>query len=377
MTRAKKKTKKTKKTASRAKANSAIDDLRKKIDQLDANLIGLLNDRAEIVQEIGQLKRGADVPVYSPDREYEVLQRISRLNKGPLPKHTLQAVYRELMSGSFALEKSLRIGYLGPEGTFSHLAAMRKFGASVDYEPLSDIEAIFEEVARKRCDLGIVPIENTLGGGVIDTLDCFSHFHGHVCAEVLLEIHHSLLANCPADKIKTIYSRPEAFAQCREWLSSRYRNADLVPVASSARAAQMVAKSRTAAALGSTLAAEVHGLRVLAEHVEDKPNNLTRFLVLSNTPAKRTGNDRTALMFTTRHKSGALVDALNVLAKHKVNLSSIDSRPTRRRNWAYYFFVEAEGHIADDRLAGAVDEIKTHCGELHVLGSFPRATEPV
>jgi len=375
MARAKKKTSSSRKSTK--KEIPSLAELRGDIDRLDACIIELLNERAKVVLDVGKLKRDAHVPIYAADREYAVLERIARLNKGPLPPRTLQAIYREMMSGSFALEKPLRIGYLGPEGTYSHQAALRKFGSSVEYEPLSDIPAIFEEVARRRCDLAIVPIENTLGGGVVDTLDCFSHFHGSVCAEVLLEVHHNLLGNCTTDKIKSIYSRPEAFAQCREWLASRFRNIELIPVASSARAAQMVARRRNAAALGSKLAAEVHNLKVLAENVEDKPNNLTRFLVLSNTPAKRTGCDKTAIMFTTRHKSGALADVLDVLSQHKVNLTSIDSRPTRRRNWAYFFFIEAEGHVDDKHLIAAIEDARGHCGELHVLGSFPKAVDPV
>jgi len=375
MAKAKKK-KAAKKTGSIVSGTS-IDVLRKRIDELDERLIELLNHRAEVVLEIGELKRGANVPIYAPEREQAILDRIAKLNHGPLPPRTLRAIYREMMSGSFALERPLHVGYLGPEGTYSHLAAVRKFGASVAYEPLTDIRAIFEQVARKRCDLGLVPIENTLGGGVVDTLDCFTHFHGTVCAEVLLEIHHNLLSTGPAEDVKVIYSRPEAFSQCRTWLASRFREAELVPVASSARAAQMAADTPHAAALASTLAAEVHGLEVLFENIEDNPNNLTRFLVLSNRPADRTGRDKTAIMFTTRHKAGALVEVLKVFSRNQVNLSSIDSRPTRRRNWAYFFFIEAEGHAEDARLVRAIRQARDHCGELHVLGSFPKATEPV
>ena len=373
---AKKKTAAPTKRAAKAKP-VPMADLRRRIDTLDKQIVELLNSRAEVVVDIGKFKRDRKTAVYSPQREHAVLQHIARLNHGPLPQRALQAIYREVMSGSYVLEEPLRIAYLGPEGTFSHQAAVRKFGSSVEYLPMPSIQAIFEEVARRHCTLGVVPIENTLGGGVVDTLDCFAHFHVPICAEVLLEVHHNLLAKCAASRVKRIYSRPEAFAQCREWLASQFGGIEQIPMGSSARAAQLAAGEAGAAALGSELAAKVYGLRSLFKNVEDNPHNMTRFLVLSNSPTGPTGADRTALIFTTRHKSGALVEVLNVLSRHKVNLSSIDSRPTRRRSWAYYFFIEAEGHIDDPTVAKAVEKAREHCGELHVLGSFPRATRPV
>ena len=354
-----------------------IDALRRKIDSLDRQLVQLLNDRADAAIRIGEIKRDGNTPIYSPHREHAVMQHVARLNKGPLPPHVLQAVYREIISGSYALEQPLKIAFLGPEGTFSHQAALRSFGLSVEYRPMPTIQAIFEEVARKHCALGVVPIENTLGGGVVDTLDCFAHFSVPICDEILLEVHHNLLAKCAVSKVKRIYSRPEVFSQCRKWLSDEFRDAELVPMDSSARAAQMAARHANTAALGSELAGQVHGLRTLFRNVEDTPHNMTRFLVLGQEPARRTGHDRTAMMFTTRHKSGALADVLKVFSRHGVNLSSIDSRPTRRRNWAYYFFIEAEGHMDDAAMIKAVASARQHCGELHILGSFPRAARPV
>jgi len=353
-----------------------IDTLRRKIDSLDKQLVQLLNDRADAAVQIGEVKRDGDAPVYSPHREHAVMHHVARLNKGPLPPQVLQAIYREIISGSYALEQPLKIAFLGPEGTFSHQAALRSFGSSVEYRPMPTIQAIFEEVARKHCALGVVPIENTLGGGVVDTLDCFAHFHVPICDEILLEVHHNLLAKCAASKVKRIYSRPEVFSQCRKWLSDEFRDAQLVPMDSSARAAQMAARHANTAALGSELAGQVHGLRSLFRNVEDTPHNMTRFLVLGQEPARRTGHDRTAMMFTTRHKAGALADVLRIFSRNRVNLSSIDSRPTRRRNWAYYFFIEAEGHMDDAAMVKAVTAARPHCGELHILGSFPRAARP-
>lgn len=351
--------------------------LRQEIDRLDKEIVQLLNERAEVVVQVGKAKQVDGTPIYAPDRESAVLKRIAELNNGPLPQNTLQAIYRELMSGSFALEKPLRIGYLGPEGSFSHLAAARKFGASVEYLPVADIRAVFDEVSRGHCDLGLVPIENSVGGGVVDTLDSFVGANVYICAEVLVEIHHNLLANCPPEEIRTIASRPEVFAQCRNWLGQTFKDADLLPMVSSAKAAETAVSTPGLAAIGSTLAAEIYGLKIVFANIEDKSNNITRFFVISRRPAKRTGDDKTAVMFATAHRAGALVEVLNVFSRHNVNLTNIDTRPSKRRNWEYYFFVDAEGHAEDPNFVEALEEAKQHCGELHVLGSFPRATSPV
>ena len=360
-----------------AEKTSDLSDLRRKIDELDQRIVELLNARAGIVIEVGKTKRAEGAPVYAPDREHAILERIAELNRGPLPPRTLQAIYRELMSGSFALEKPLRVGYLGPQGSFSHLAAQRKFGASVEYLPLADIRAVFEEVARGHCDLGMAPIENSVGGGVIDTMDSFLNVSVAICAEVLVEIRHNLLANCAAEKIRVVASKPEIFAQCRNWLSTRFNEVQLVPVASSSKAAEMAVAEQGLAAIGSSLAAELYNLQIVFANIEDNPNNMTRFFVISRTPAKRTGNDKTSLMFTAAHRAGALVAVLNVFARNGINLTNIDTRPSKRRNWEYFFFVDAEGHHEDPHFAQALYEVKDHCGELHVLGSYPRALDPV
>jgi len=354
-----------------------LGPLRERIDELDRQIVDLLNQRAQVVVEIGKTKQAKGAPIYAPDREQAVLRRIGELNKGPLPQRTLQAIYRELMSGSFALEKPLRIGYLGPEGSYTHMAAQRKFGASVEYRPLADIPAVFEEVARGHCDLGLVPIESSSGGGVVDTLDSFVEARVYICAEVLLEVHQNLLANCGPDQIKVIASKPEAFAQCRKWISTSFRQVELLPVASTSKAAEMAASQEGLAAIGSALAAELYGLKIVFANIEDTPNNMTRFLVISTKPAERTGNDKTSLMFTTGHRSGALAEVLDVFARYGINLTNIDTRPSKRRNWEYYFFVDAEGHYQDENFMRALEDAREHCGELHVLGSFPRATEPV
>jgi chorismate mutase/prephenate dehydratase len=279
------------------------------------------------------------------------------------------------MSGSFFLEKSLRIGYLGPCGSFSHTAAMLKFGQSVEYEPLTDITSIFDEVSKGHCDLGLTPVENTMGGGVIETLDALIDSDVKVCAEVLMAIHHNLLANCQLGEIEVIYSKPEVFAQCRKWLSATFKDAQTVAVASTAKAAQMAANEPKAAAIGSHIAAEIYGLKVVYENIEDIANNITRFLIISREDAKRTGEDKTAILFSTAHKAGALADVLDVFKRHEINLTNIESRPSKKRQWEYYFFMDFLGHKTDKNIIDGLEESRKHCLQLSILGSFPRATE--
>ncbi len=354
---------------------SSLEKLRIRIDEIDHQLVKLLNERATVVVDIGQLKSQTGSPIYAPDREKEVFEKIKKANKGPLPDRCLLAIWRELMSGSFVLERPLRVGYLGPGGSFSHTAAMLKFGQSVDYEPLADIRSIFDEVSKGHCDLGIVPIENTLGGGVVETLDALVDSDVKVCSEILMAIHHNLLANCALEKIDRIYSKPEVFTQCRNWLSATFKEAKTISEPSTARAAQKAAKEPTSAAIGSAIAAELYGLKIVCENIEDTPNNITRFFVVGREDAKPTGESKTAVLFSTAHKAGALVDVLEVFKKYGVNLTNIESRPSKKREWEYYFFVDFLGHNSDENVKKAMDEARKHCLQLSVLGSFPRAME--
>jgi len=353
----------------------SLKELRNRIDELDDRIIKLLNERAHIVVEIGKLKSKAGGQIYAPDREKEVLEKITKANEGPLPNKCLVAIWRELMSGSFALERPLRIGYLGPGGSFSHTAAMLKFGQSVEYEPLADIRSIFDEASKGHCDLGLVPIENTTGGGVIETLDALIDSDVKICAEVLMAIHHNLLAACSLKEIEKIYSKPEVFAQCRNWLSATFKEAKTVAVASTAKAAQMAAAEPRTAAIGSRVAAEVYGLQVICENIEDITNNITRFLVIGREDAKPTGEDKTAILFSTAHKAGALADVLEVFKRYSINLTNIESRPSKKRQWEYYFFVDFMGHKTNENVRKGLKEVRKHCLQLSVLGSFPRATE--
>ncbi len=352
----------------------SLEELRKKIDEIDAKLVELVNERARVVVDIGKLKTNASVPIYAPDREKAVLDKIAAVNQGPLPNATLVAIWRELMSGSFFLERPLRIAYLGPAGSFSHTAALLKFGQSVEYEGVADIRAIFDEVSKAHCDFGLVPVENSAGGGVRETLDGFIESDVLICGEVHMAIHHNLLANCPIDRIERIYSQPEVFAQCRNWLSSMAKEAETIPVASSAKAAERARTEPGAAAIASIVAAEIYGLKILCPDIEDIANNVTRFLVIAKEDAKPTGDDKTIILFSTAHRTGALVDVLNVFKDYDINMTNIGSRPNRKREWEYYFFVDFLGHRSDKHVATALDEARRHCLQLSVLGSFPRST---
>ncbi|MFN3167108.1 MAG: prephenate dehydratase [Phycisphaeraceae bacterium] len=355
----------------------ALAPLRQRIDELDQQIIKLLNERAKVVVEVGRIKRAGNTPIYVPDRERRVLEQVRGYNRGPLPNKCIDAIYRELMSGSFALERPLRIGYLGPPGSFSHLAATCKFGQSVEYDNLADIPLIFNAVDRQDCDYGLVPIENSTEGSVAASLDALADTHAKVCAEVLIAIHHNLLANCDPPDIKRIYSHPQALAQCRGWLSTQFPNVERVATASTSRAAEMAAKEPGTAAIASSLAAKLHNLRIQFENIEDNASNTTRFFIIGQQSTKPTGDDKTALMFTTEHKSGALTEVLNVFRDFGLNLTHIDKRPSQRVNWEYDFFVDLLAHRDDDNFQEAIAEAKKHCLQLIILGSFPRSSEVI
>lgn len=367
--------------ASEPRSNPALDALRRQINDLDEKIIALLNERAAAVVKVGETKRGTGIPIYAPHREQEVLGRVIALNAGPLSDRTVEAVYREIMSGSFALEQPLRIGYLGPPGSHSHDAAVKQFGSSVSFEDLHEVAGVFTEVIRGHCHYGLVPIENSTIGGVVETLDAFIE-HGaeiRIYAELVLNVHHALLANCQPREIKRVHSKPEALGQCRNWLSTQFPGAELVPAASTSRAVQtakaehLLEPGRGSAAIGSVLAGQLYGVNILFEKIEDNPNNLTRFFIISKQEARPSGDDKTSIMFATPDKPGALVKVLQAFEKAEVNLTHIDKRPSGRVNWTYTFFVDAEGHRDDPKIQAAIDESMPHCKELHVLGSYPRA----
>ncbi|MCX5690464.1 MAG: prephenate dehydratase [Planctomycetota bacterium] len=379
------------KAGRRAAAAPVLDlaAIRERINLLDQRLVEVLNERSELVVKVGEYKRAHGLPVYTPHREVEVLERALKNNKGPLPDRTLEAIYRELMSGSFALQQALRIGYLGPPGSYSHLAALRQFGDSVEHSNLHDIAGVFTEVQRGHVNYGLVPIENSTGGGIVETLDAFRDISMKgkteitICAEVQIDIRHCLLANCAPSQVQRIFSKPEVFEQCKVWIARQYPKAQLMPTPSSSKAAEMVAqesrkaaeqrKTPDCAAIGSELAGQIYGLNPLLVGIEDNPGNITRFCVISKQRAQRSGDDKTSVMFNTADKPGALVQVLQAFERAAINLTHIEKRPSGRKNWTYTFFVDAQGHRDDGAMAAALADAKQHCRELVVLGSYPRA----
>ncbi|MBL8746195.1 MAG: prephenate dehydratase [Phycisphaerae bacterium] len=359
----------------------SLDAIRQRIDRLDDQIVRLLNERAALIVEVGRVKRETGVPIYAPHREQAVLKRVLEANAGPLPARTVEAVYREIMSGSFALEQPLRIGYLGPPGSYSHQAAVRQFGNSVSFEDLHTIAGVFTEVMRGHCHYGLAPIENSIGGGIVETLDAFAE-HGNeikVYAEVLIEVHHALLSSCEPREVRKILSKPEVFDQCRNWLATQFPKAEQVAAPSTSRAVQLVLEEFEKdpacglAAIASPLAGQIYGLDVLFEKIEDNPNNVTRFAVISKQAAKPSGDDKTSIMFETADKPGALVSVLRVFEEAGINLTHIDKRPSGRVNWTYTFFIDAQGHQDDPKVTAAITDARTHCQHLTVLGSYPRA----
>lgn len=359
--------------AAKPPAPPDLEGLRRRITELDRRLVELLGERARVVVEVGRSKRASGVPIYVPHREKEVLERVLGWNDGPLPARTLEAIWRELMSGSFALELPLRIGYLGPPGSFSHLAAVRQFGSSVELADLREIDHVFGEVAAGRCHYGLVPYENSIGGSVVETLDAFQRHRTTIYAEVLVEVQQALLANCAPSEIVRICSKPEALGQCRRWLTARFPSVPLLPESSTSAAVRRAAQEQGTAAIGSVLAGEIYGVNPLFERIQDSGDNITRFLVIGKDHARPTGQDKTTIMFTTSHRPGALVDVLGVFRDARINLSHIEKRPSGRTNWEYTFFIDCDAHVEDEVMARAVEEARTHCLALTVLGSYPRA----
>ena len=365
--------------AADAGLDQQLAPLRGRIDALDAALVEMMNERARVAVQIGNAKRqagGPDAPVYVPSREKAVLDKIRHLNKGPLPDRSLEAVWREIMSGSVRLQTPLRIAYLGPAGSFSHAAAAGKFGSSVEYVTSDDIPGVFGAVARGHADYGLVPVENSMHGGVVDTLDAFlSGPAAKVCAEVLITIHHNLMARGPWEQVKVVGSKPEVFTQCRQWLAGVARGVEVRPMASTSAAAEQAARDPTFAAIASRLAGEVYDVPILFDHIEDDPDNVTRFFVIGRESAKPSGDDKTGVLFTTANKPGALSAVLDAFKSAGINLTDIEKRPSGRTNWEYVFFVDAEGHADEPSMQSALSGARQHCLQLTVLGSYPRAAE--
>jgi chorismate mutase/prephenate dehydratase len=356
-------------------AEKSIDEIRADIDRLDGDIVRLLNERAMLALEIGRLKAREGRPAYAPERELAVYKRLSAINQGPLPLETLKAVYRELMSGCISLEHPVVIAYLGPEYSFTHLAALRKFGSTVHYRPQPTIAAAFDEISHGRVTYAVVPIENSTEGGISDTMDCLMTTDAKVCAEIVIPIHLSLLSKSPREKIRRIYSKPQALAQCRVYLATHMPHAELVEAASTTRAAEIAVSEEGAAAVASFEAAAVYGLPVVAENIEDVGQNATRFLVIGKESSNPSGNDRTSVIFSIKDEVGALFRMLDPFRSAGINLTRIESRPSKKRAWDYIFFVDLEGHTSDPKVSKALSELEDRCKFLSVLGSYPVSRE--
>ena len=346
-----------------------LSKLRKQIDDIDKEIVKDLNRRAQLSLKIGKIKKKAGVSTYSPDRESDVYKNVINQNKGPLSNESIQAVYREVMSGTLSIEGPIAVAYLGPVATFTHLASIKKFGSSVEYVPLNSITEVFLEVEKGRADYGVVPIENSIEGAVTHTLDMFVESDLKICSEISLEIVHNLLGK--GGKITKVYSKDHVFGQCRIWLEANLPKVELVEVTSTTKAAEIVAEEKNAACIASSLAAECYGLKVLAKSIQDYSHNVTRFLVIGRTEPKPTKHDKTSIMFSIKDKVGALHDMLVPFKKNKLNLTKIESRPSKRRAWDYYFFVDLVGHYEDANVKKALRELEKQTKFIKVLGSYP------
>ncbi len=352
-----------------------LSEIRKKIDAIDEQLVRLLNERADLVHEVGQVKKAEGTSIYAPEREEQVLRALlekNRAHAGRLPEKAIRAIYREIMSASLALEKDLTIAYLGPEATYTHQAARSKFGASVNYAAQVNIADVFDRVARGQADYGVVPIENSTEGAVNHTLDVFMDSELRICAQILLKIENNLIAKIPRAEIRKVYSHPQVFGQCRHWLRNNLRDVDLIEVSSTTRAAELAASEPHAAALAGRMAAEVYGLEILDAAIQDSPNNATRFLVIGHAASPATGEDRTSLMFTVQDKPGALFHALEPFDRLKISMSKIESRPSKRKAWEYFFFADVDGHATEPQLQEALSELEKHCTFVKILGTYPK-----
>ena len=348
-----------------------LKNLRKRVDNIDKKIIQFLNMRAKTTLDIAELKRKSGKSIYSPDREREVLKKLAVINRGPLTCAALEAIYREIMSCSLSLDRPLRIAYLGPEATFTHLAALKRFGSQVEYIAANSITDVFLEVERDNADYGVVPIENSVEGAVSHTLDMFVDSELKICSQTILDVAHHLLAGCPQNKIRRIYSNPQVFGQCRIWLQENLAGVEKIEVSSTTRAAGIAAKEKYSACIASLLAAKVYKLRVVASDIEDSPHNVTRFLIIGKTDVPPTGCDRTSVMFSIKDKVGALHDMLLPFKKYGINLTKIESRPSKKKAWEYYFFVDLNGHRDNPRVKRALLELENKCAFLKILGSYP------
>ena len=348
-----------------------IPEHRQAIDQLDASIVKLLNDRTRHVLAIGELKRKTGEEIYAPHRERAVFERVCGHNTGPITAEQLRAIYREIMSSALALEKTMTIAYLGPEATFTHQAAIRRFGSSLRYAPQKTIADAFTEVSKQRADYAVVPVENSTEGVVTHTLDMFVDSDLKIVSQIVLRVQQCLMSNSPRAKINKLYAHPQSLAQCRGWSQNHLPRVEIIETSSNARSAELAAKEKGTAAIGGIIAAEKYGLTVLEQDIQDNATNSTRFLVLGRQCSPPTGDDRTSLMVSVADKSGALYQAIAAFRRFKINMTKIESRPSKRKAWEYFFFIDCDGHFQEAKVTKAIRELGEHCNFVKILGSYP------
>ena len=354
-----------------------ISEIRDEIDRTDDEILRLLNQRARLVAEVAAVKEQLQVPFYVPSRERQITDRLSAANAamGPFPTEAIRSVFQEIFSACLSLEKKVRVAYLGPEGTFSHMAVKRQFGMSAHLMPIGTIPGVFEEVERGNADIGVVPVENTTEGVVNHTLDSFMESDLKISAEIALEVTMCLLARAGTElaEIERVYSIPIGAMQVRRWLAANLPRATLVESRSTAEGARLAHDDAHGAAVAAEIAARLYDLVVLRRNIEDLAHNMTRFLVVGREQATPTGRDKTSLLLVTRDEPGILYRVLGAFAQRGLNMSKIESRPSRRRPWEYVFFVDIDGHERDEPVAAALADLRASCETLKVLGSYPRA----
>ncbi|MDZ4727825.1 MAG: prephenate dehydratase [Leptospira sp.] len=353
-----------------------LNKLRSEIDALDEQIISLIQKRAEFAQQIGHVKKNSNEPIYRPDRERDVYDKVSKKSNGPLPASVIRAIYREMMSGTIALEHPLKVGYLGPEGSFSYEALRNKFGSSIDSIPMPTIPDVFRAVDSGQIEYGIVPVENSTEGQVSSTLDMLLETKVVIYSEFYKKIQFSLLGfDIDLGNIHKLYGIRIANEQCRNWISANLSHAEIIETSSTAMAAKMVAELKEGAAIASKIAADIYGLSILREGIEDFSGNTTRFLVIGKTECPPTGKDKTSLVISLPNKTGSLFSVLQKFNEHSLNLLKIESRPLKKNRWEYNFFIDFVGHKQDLKIKQILDEIKVHCIGFDVLGSYPLADE--
>ena len=350
-----------------------IPEHRKAIDKLDAQIVRLLNERTRHVLTIGEIKRRAGEEIYAPHREQAVLNRVFRRNQGPMTNDQLRAIYREVMSSALALEKSMTIAYLGPEATFTHQAAIGRFGSSLRYAAQKAIADVFTEVSKHRADYGVVPVENSTEGVVTHTLDMFVESDLKIVAQIVLRIQQCLMSNSPRSEIRKLYAHPQSLAQCRGWIQEHLPRVEIIETSSNARSAELASKEKRAAAIGGLIAAEKYDLHVFEYDIQDNAANATRFLVLGRQCTPPTGKDRSSLMISVTDRVGALHHALAAFRRFRINLTKIESRPSKRKAWEYFFFIDCDGHVEDKKVIKAIAHLEQECSYVKVLGSYPNA----